>query len=142
MTNEFKWHRLQSLKKLFLRLVMSFIYSTASCPGTDHHWKEPGSNFTPSLHDFIYIDKIAIGLYLHQAEPSHISQLLLIGKVHQSLHFVCGYLLDPLQNLHLSLILSFLKSEIKIKFGKMHSVLNIFLEHYFLIGVIFCIKHL
>ena len=43
-------------------LVFQFM-PIASCLGTEHHWKEPGSIlFTSSLQEFIHIDEISLNL--------------------------------------------------------------------------------
>jgi len=70
----------------------------ASHPLTGHHWKKPGCVlFAPSLQVFIGIDEIHFEIPFLQDEQSRLSQPLLIGKMLQALHHLCGPVLDSFQ---------------------------------------------
>lgn len=80
--------------------VFWFVLPT-SCPGTGHHWKEPGSVFfAPSLQVFIDVDEIPLKPPLHQAEWSQLYQPLLSGEMFQSFHCLDGSTLDSFQYVH------------------------------------------
>lgn len=61
------------------------------------HWASPKRAWlhllwTPSLQVFVYIDEVSLNLL--QAEQSQLCQPFLIGRMLQSLHHLCGPLLD------------------------------------------------
>jgi len=79
---------------------------TATCPGTGHHWAEPGSElFVPCLQVSMDTDENSPKPLLLQDEQTQLCQLLLTAELLQSFHYLDGPSLDSLQYVHVSLLL-------------------------------------
>ena len=74
----------------------------ASCPGTEQHWKEPGSNlFASSFQVFLYIDEIPPWAFSRLNSASSLSFSL---QERFSSLLVINPLLDSVQHVHVSLV--------------------------------------